>query len=247
MKKRLFAALFTLIFAVSLVGCGAQVSNLSQTETKQNETAASQTESQSVVASQEIASNNSENTATVSETKTDSKVDTVSKSNSASSKSNTSKTNNSSNNINSKRAKAIAFEAAGVTESGVRDLEIDIDFEKGVKVYDITFETDEYEYEFYINIENGKIVKADREPQKDKNTPSKQTQTAGINEKRAQEIAFEAAGVNAKDVYDFELETDIEKGVKVYEISFKKGNVEYSFEINAANGNIIKYDREYDD
>lgn len=243
MKKRLFAALFTLIFAISLVGCGAQVTENSQTDSTLSE-------SQETIASQEITSNNNfENKETVSSTKTDSNSDALSQSNSVSSKSNASKTNSSSasNIINSARAKAIAFDAAGVKESNVRDLEIDIDFEKGVKVYDISFETDEYEYEFYIDIESGKIVNADREPTDVKNTQSKQTQTAGINEKRAQEIAFEAADVNAKDVYDFEFETDIEKGVKVYEISFKKGNVEYSFEINATNGNIIKFDREFDD
>ena len=39
---------------------------------------------------------------------------------------------------------------------------------------------------------------------------------------------------------------DIDNGIRVYEVEFYQNNIEYKYEINAANGNIVKYEQDRD-
>ena len=61
------------------------------------------------------------------------------------------------------KAVSIALEAAGVKESDARELESEMDYEGGVMVYEVEFETAEGEYEFDINALTGEIVKNETE------------------------------------------------------------------------------------
>ncbi|MBQ8398958.1 MAG: PepSY domain-containing protein, partial [Clostridia bacterium] len=61
----------------------------------------------------------------------------------------------------------------------------------------------------------------------------------------AQSIALAHAGlITAREI---EIELDEEGGSAVYEVSFKKGLVEYDYEIDAQSGEILKSERELDD
>lgn len=60
-------------------------------------------------------------------------------------------------------AKKIAFEDAGVNEADVRALDTDTDFEGERRYYEIDFKAGDYEYEYEIDAENGKILKKDKE------------------------------------------------------------------------------------
>ena len=53
-----------------------------------------------------------------------------------------------------------------------------------------------------------------------------------------------ALGVSEGSIREFECELDREDGIMVYEIDFECGNYEYEYEINAATGEIVKYDIE---
>ncbi|MCD7813987.1 MAG: fibronectin type III domain-containing protein [Lachnospiraceae bacterium] len=84
-----------------------------------------------------------------------------------SSSGNTSSEGNSGNNtaaadsgsyIGITKAKSIALTDAGVTESTVRDLEAEFDWEKGVAVYEVSFEYGNYEYDYEINAITGAIL-----------------------------------------------------------------------------------------
>ena len=44
-----------------------------------------------------------------------------------------------------------------------------------------------------------------------------------------------------------EVELDEEDGILVYEVEFKSGNMEYSYEIDAASGAVLKHESERDD
>jgi len=65
--------------------------------------------------------------------------------------------------LDKESAKTTAFTHAGVAASDVHELEIDLDKEKGVPVYEIEFKSGSYEYEFEINASTGEIVKFDKE------------------------------------------------------------------------------------
>ena len=77
--------------------------------------------------------------------------------------------------------------------------------------------------------------------------PAAPTQAAssGISVDKAKQIALSHAGVSGASFTKVKLDTD--DGVRVYEIEFKVGNVEYEYEINASSGAIISSSSEVDD
>ena len=64
---------------------------------------------------------------------------------------------------------------------------------------------------------------------------------------KAKSIALNHAGVSESKAYDMDVELDNEDGTFVYEVEFKSGGMEYSYEINAATGTILKHETELDD
>ena len=68
-----------------------------------------------------------------------------------------------------------------------------------------------------------------------------------ITREEALEIALKEAGLKQADIYDIDVEFDKEFGTGVWEVDFESGNLEYSYDINAQTGAIIKAekDREY--
>ena len=65
-----------------------------------------------------------------------------------------------------------------------------------------------------------------------------------------QALAQALAAANLRrDQIDFikKVELDYEHGRKVYEIKFYQGGMEYEFDIDAENGSVLKYERDYDD
>ena len=68
---------------------------------------------------------------------------------------------------------------------------------------------------------------------------------AYIGESKALSIALDDA--NVKEVTWSEIEMDYDDGLMTYEVEFRVDSLEYEYEINAINGDILKGDREYDD
>ncbi|MBP3392761.1 MAG: PepSY domain-containing protein [Clostridia bacterium] len=60
-------------------------------------------------------------------------------------------------------AKEIAFAHAGVQEQNLRQVEIELDTENGAAVYEVTFRSGSYEYEYEIHADTGAILKFQRE------------------------------------------------------------------------------------
>ena len=58
---------------------------------------------------------------------------------------------------------AIALTHAGLTKDQVRELEAELDKERGVLVFEVDFETREYDYEYEIHAQTGEILKSKRE------------------------------------------------------------------------------------
>ncbi len=68
-----------------------------------------------------------------------------------------------------------------------------------------------------------------------------------ISEEAALASALEHARLS-KDELDFlkRIELDYEHGRKVYEIRFYKDGFEYEYDIDAGNGQILKFDKDWD-
>ncbi|MBO5059561.1 MAG: PepSY domain-containing protein [Clostridia bacterium] len=71
-------------------------------------------------------------------------------------------------------------------------------------------------------------------------------QTQDIGRERAAEIVFTDANVTQETVTQYRLEADYNNGRRVYEIDFRYGGYEYEYEVDAASGEIIKYDKDYE-
>jgi uncharacterized membrane protein YkoI len=65
-----------------------------------------------------------------------------------------------------------------------------------------------------------------------------------ITAEQAKTKAFAHAGVNANNAKNVRVEKDYDDGRQVYDIGFYADGVEYDYEIDAQNGNIVSYDRE---
>ena len=78
--------------------------------------------------------------------------------------------------------------------------------------------------------------------------PAQQTTVAPVADigvEKAKEIALAHAGVGSARFTKAKI--DYENGIKVYEIEFKVGNMEYEYDINVSNGAIISSSAEIDD
>ncbi|EJP26069.1 peptidase propeptide and YpeB domain protein [Peptostreptococcaceae bacterium AS15] len=153
------------------------------------------------------------------------------------------------NYIGVERAKEIALKDAGV--SGVTFIKAKLDYDDGVRVYDIEFYKDNVEYDYEIDAATGQIREKDLDienytiPQINNNNNNNPNHTADIGIEKAKEIALKDAGVS--EVLFKKVKIDYEDGVRVYEVEFYKGNVEYEYEIDAVTGEIRERSVEIDD
>ena len=66
-----------------------------------------------------------------------------------------------------------------------------------------------------------------------------------IGVEKAKAIALKDAGLGSATFTKAKLDTD--DGVKIYDIEFRSGNMEYDYEIDAKTGTILEKDAEIDD
>lgn len=158
----------------------------------------------------------------------------------------------SSSNISLSQAKSAALKAANVSSSSATFTKAYLDYDDGVKYYEIEFYTSSYEYEYEIAMD-GSVKSYDREARttKKKTTTTKQSASAkyiGID--KAKSAALSNAGKSSSQVTFTKAKLEKDDGIWQYEIEFISGNYEYEYEINAENGKIISHDKErvdYDD
>jgi len=177
---------------------------------------------------------------------------------STSTKETTTSSKKSSDLIGKSKAKSIALKHAGFSSSEVTGLRCEYEVDDGVKEYEVEFRKGDYEYDYTIHAVTGKIRAHDKEydpvETKPKETQPKETEPKAteapselIGKSKAKSIALKHAGFSSSQVKGLECEYDVDDGVKKYEVSFRKGNYEYDYEINAITGKIISWDKEYDD
>ena len=163
------------------------------------------------------------------------------------------KAKNTTNNsyIGVEKAKSIALKDAGV--SNVTFVKAKLDTEDGVTVYDVEFYKGNVEYDYEIDAKTGKILEKDTDienytiptKQTKNNNAKNTTNNAYIGVEKAKAIALKDAGLGSATFTKAKLDTD--DGVKIYDIEFRSGNMEYDYEIDAKTGTILEMDAEIDD
>lgn len=67
-----------------------------------------------------------------------------------------------------------------------------------------------------------------------------------IGEEKALAAALKQAGVSKSDATNIRYEFDVERGTLIYEVSFRAGDYEYDYDINAYNGSVVSFEKEYE-
>ena len=145
--------------------------------------------------------------------------------------------------------KALSIAAAAFSRDladEIRYSEVDAELDESPAQYEveITGQKGE-EIEYKIDAYTGTILESKRETE-EKTSAAQPTASGDIGHAKAKSIALNHAGVSESKAYDMEIELDEEDGMLVYEVEFKSGGMEYSYEINAATGAIIKQEAEPD-
>lgn len=145
--------------------------------------------------------------------------------------------------------KALSIAAAAFSRDladEIRYSEVDAELDESPAQYEveITGQKGE-EIEYKIDAYTGTILESKRETE-EKTSAAQPTFSGDIGHAKAKSIALNHAGVSENKAYDMEIELDEEDGTLVYEVEFKSGGMEYSYEINAATGAIVKQETEPD-
>ena len=145
--------------------------------------------------------------------------------------------------------KALSIAAAAFSRDladEIRYSEVDAELDESPAQYEveITGQKGE-EIEYKIDAYTGTILESKRETE-DKASAAQPTASGDIGHAKAKSIALNHAGVSESKAYDMEIELDEEDGMLVYEVEFKSGGMEYSYEIDAATGAIVKQETEPD-
>lgn len=168
-------------------------------------------------------------------------------------------TTNTTALLSEAEAQAIAIEDAGVTEADVNFTKTKLDRDDGRSQYDIEFivSADNTKYDYEIDAESGTILSVDREQGRNSNTAANNNtntqtnnsttspQAAGeITADEAKAIALQHAGVAEADALYIDIDYDRDDGVNEWSVDFATQDTEYDYEIAAADGSIMKSERE---
>ena len=158
-----------------------------------------------------------------------------------------------------KDAAAYAAEQyAGTTALDSVTAEADPELDESPAHYEVELHTAWGEFEYLVDAYTGKVLSGQKNLLTAASTPNETTKPSDqkpdpsgtaqdIGHAKAKSIALNHAGVSENEAYDMEIELDDEDGTLVYEVEFKSGGMEYSYEINAASGAIFKHEAEIDD
>lgn len=173
----------------------------------------------------------------------------------------------SGKDIGQDEAKKIAFEDAGVKESDTSRLKVEKERDDGMLQYDVQFSVNEKEYSYDINGSSGEIISADVETngtgasgqtqtdsstQNTQNTQNGTAQTQGNTAGTSANVAVSEADARKAALdrvpgatdSDIRMELEFDDGYYIYEGDIIYNQKEYEFEIDAQNGNFLKWSEE---
>ena len=166
-------------------------------------------------------------------------------------------------------AESAALAHAGFTADQVTRLHTEVDYENGVKEFEVEFRSGDWEYDYTVSAETLEILKhqkeydppkqkavetvpaetkpAETKPAETKSADTKPAESKKISAAEAKSIALAHAGLTEAQVKGLRAEYDRDDGRLEYDVEFRVGNMEYEYEILAETGKILSWDKEIDD
>ena len=143
--------------------------------------------------------------------------------------------------IGPEAAQKIALDHAGVSEGDTRGLVVKRDFDDGLLKYEIEFWAGTTEYEYDVAAADGSILKSKREDH-----PNALPADQAIGREAARNAALAHAGLSVNDVWELEVDEELDDRYPHYQVEFKSGGYEYEYEIDAATGAVLWSERDWD-
>ena len=166
-------------------------------------------------------------------------------------------------------AESAALAHAGFTADQVTRLHTEVDYENGVKEFEVEFRSGDWEYDYTVSAETLEILKhqkeydppkqkavetvpaetkpAETKPAETKSADTKPAESKKISAAEAKSIALSHAGLTEAQVKGLRAEYDRDDGRPEYDVEFRVGRTEYEYEIHAETGKILSWDKEIDD
>ena len=151
----------------------------------------------------------------------------------------------STTDIGEAKARSVALNHAGISESSTSYIHAKKDWDDGRWVYDVEFWADGKEYDYEILASDGTILSYDydAEYQWSGSTGTGSTSsTADIGEAKARSVALSHAGISESSTSYIYAKKDWDDGRWVYDVEFWADGKEYDYEILASDGTILSYD-----
>ena len=155
--------------------------------------------------------------------------------------------------ITEAEAIAAALDHAKLTEAETENLRVRLDRDDRRDHWEVQWRSGDVEYDYDIDPDTGAVLDWDRdfEPQR-KAAPAAQTPSptqpaapaAQLGEDEALAIALDHAGFTAEEVTGLRIRLDTDDRTPDYEIEFRRGRLEYEYEIHAETGAILDRDRD---
>ena len=142
--------------------------------------------------------------------------------------------------IGNDAALSAALTHAGLSRDDVKNIDIELDYEYGLMVYEVEFESGSAEYEYGIDARSGDIIWVENED----GYSFRQGRPDFISTDKAKAAALSHAGLNEAQVSRLLTELDHEDGRYVCEVEFKYGGYEYHYEIDAESGAVLEFEKE---
>ena len=145
--------------------------------------------------------------------------------------------------IGEAKAKSVALNHAGISESDTSYIYAKKDWDDGRSVYDVEFWADGKEYDYEILASDGTILSYDYDAEYQWNGSSS-TSGDTISTEKVKSIVTDQAGVSGT-FRELKLERD--DGRTVYEGEMRSGRTDYEFTIDAYTGAVLEWDTDWDD
>lgn len=154
--------------------------------------------------------------------------------------------------ITDAQAKEIALADAGLAADQVTFDRVEMGTEQGASVYEIEFEDQNTKFDYDVAKAGGSILHASRKVKVPAcvaaaRKASANADTGRTGEEAAIEAALSHAGFTADDVTDLQCHKDHDDGREVYEVEFRAGRYEYSYDIDVNDYSVLEWDQDYDD
>ena len=144
--------------------------------------------------------------------------------------------------IGEEKAKQIALDHAGVSASAANFLQVRLDWDNGRQEYEVEFWSGNTEYDYEIDAATGDVRGYDRDIENYEISSGSQSGKY-ISVEKAKQLAQN----RAPSATLVKIEMDYDDGRAVYEGELREGSWEYEFEINAATGEFIKWEKDWND